>query len=132
MRGSGWHSYLRSTDEKPKVTWALLKRVLKYSLPYHWHLIGMLVLILASSGLSILTPLVVRDLIDRTIPAKDIQRLIYLAFILLLIPALNGAINVIQRRLNTSVGEGVIYDLRVALFTKLQRMSLRFFTHACV
>ena len=132
MRGSGWHSYLRSTDEKPKVTWALLKRVLKYSLPYHWHLIGMLVLILASSGLSILTPLVVRDLIDRTIPAKDIQRLIYLAFILLLIPALNGAINVIQRRLNTSVGEGVIYDLRVALFTKLQRMSLRFFTHTKV
>ena len=132
MRGSGWHSYLRSTDEKPKVTWVLLKRVLKYSLPYHWHLIGMLVLILASSGLSILTPLVVRDLIDRTIPAKDIQRLIYLAFILLLIPALNGAINVIQRRLNTSVGEGVIYDLRVALFAKLQRMSLRFFTHTKV
>jgi len=132
MHGSGWHSYLRSTDEKPKVTWALLKRVLGYSLPYHWQIIGMLVLILASSGLSILTPLVVRDLIDRTIPAKDIQRLIFLAIILLLIPAFNGAINVIQRRLNTSVGEGVIYDLRVALFAKLQRMSLRFFTHTKV
>jgi len=132
MHGSGWHSYIRSTDEKPKLTWDLLKRVLRYSLPYRWQLVGMLVFIMASSGLSILTPLVVRDLIDHTIPARDLQRLIFLASILLLIPALNGAINVIQRRLNTSVGEGVIYDLRVALFSKLQRMSLRFFTHTKV
>lgn len=132
MHGSGWHSYLRSTDEKPRVTRALLKRVLGYSLPYHWHIVGMLVLILVNSGLSILTPLVIRDLIDRTIPSKDIHRLILLAFILLLIPAFNGAINIFQRRLNASVGEGVIYDLRVALFAKLQRMSLRFFTHTKV
>lgn len=38
----------------------------------------------------------------------------------------------IQRRLNAAVGEGVIYDLRVALFTRLQRMSLRFFTNTKV
>ena len=35
----------------------------------------------------------------------------------------------VQRQLNAQVGEGVIYDLRVALFGKLQRMSLRFFTN---
>ena len=38
----------------------------------------------------------------------------------------------IQRRLNATVGEGVIYDLRVALFSRLQRMSLRFFTNTKV
>ena len=129
MHGSGWRSYLSSTDEKPKVTWDLLKRVLKYSTPYSWKIAGMLGLILANSGLALLSPLVVRDLIDRTIPAHDIQRLIFLAIALLFIPAITGAINVLQRRLNTDVGEGVIYDLRVALFSKLQRMSLRFFTH---
>jgi ATP-binding cassette, subfamily B, bacterial len=129
MFGSGWHSYLRSTDEKPKLTWALMKRVLSYSRPYTWQLIGMLALILATSGLALLTPLVVRDLIDKTIPARDIQRLVILSVVLLFIPALTGAINILQRRLNTAVGEGVIYDLRVALFSKLQRMSLRFFTH---
>ncbi len=41
-------------------------------------------------------------------------------------------INVIQRRLNATVGEGVIYDLRSALFARLQRMSLRFFTNTKV
>ncbi len=129
MHGSGWHSYIRSGDEKPKVTWALLRRVLGYSVAYRWQLIGMLVLILFSSGLSLVSPLIVRDLIDRTIPAKDVQRLIWLALALLAVPALKGVISIYQRRFNTDVGEGVIYDLRVALYDKLQRMSLRFFTH---
>ena len=132
MHGSGWHSFIRSGDEKPKVTWALLKRVLGYSVAYRWQIIGMLVLISASSGLSLVTPLIVRDLIDRTIPAKDVQRLIWLSLALLAVPALKGVISVIQRRYNTDVGEGVIYDLRVALYGKLQSMSLRFFTHTKV
>jgi ATP-binding cassette subfamily B protein len=132
MHGSGWHSFIKSGDEKPKVTWALLKRVLGYSVAYRMQIIAMLVLILVSSGLSLVTPLIVRDLIDRTIPAKDVQRLIELSFALLAVPALKGVISVYQRRFNTDVGEGVIYDLRVALYDKLQRMSLRFFTRTKV
>jgi ATP-binding cassette subfamily B protein len=132
MRGGNWRIYLRSTDEKPKVTGDLLKRVLGYSYPYRLQIVGMLLLILTSSGLSLLAPLIVRDLIDHTIPAHDIQRLVLLAIALLLLPAANGVINVLQRRLNTKVGEGVIYDLRVALYSKLQRMSLHFFTHTKV
>ena len=132
MRRSGWHSYVRSGDEKPSLTWNLLKRVLGYSSTYRWHLVGMLILILANSGLSLLSPLILRDLIDVTIPSKDIQRLVMLSLGLLALPALKGVISVMQRRLNTEVGEGVIFDLRSALYEKLQRMSLRFFTHTKV
>jgi ATP-binding cassette subfamily B protein len=132
MHGGGWWSYLSSTEERPKVTWELLKRVLRYSQPYRWQIAGMLALILASTGLTLLTPLILRTLIDKTIPQKQVQQLVLLALALLLIPALGGGINVIQRRLNAQVGEGVIYDLRVALFARLQRMSLRFFTNTKV
>src|SRR5690606_19739429 len=89
----------------------------------------MLVTTLLGTGLSLLTPLVFRNMIDVVIPAKDVDRLILPGLALLLIPALNGGINVIQRRLNSAVGEGVIYDLRSPLFSRLQRMSLRFFTN---
>jgi ATP-binding cassette, subfamily B, bacterial len=130
--GGGWWSYISAPSEKPKVTWDLLKRVLNYSYPYRWKIAAMLVFILVNTGLTLLTPLILRDLIDRTIPAGDINRLIILALILLFIPALGGGINVFQRRLNAAVGEGVIYDLRVALYQRLQRMSLRFFTHTKV
>jgi ATP-binding cassette subfamily B protein len=132
FHGGGWFSYLRSTDEKPQVTWELLKRVMRYSQPYRWQITGMLVMILASTGLTLLTPLIMRQLIDKTIPQENVNQLVLLALALLFIPALGGLISVVQRRLNAHVGEGVIYDLRVALFARLQRMSLRFFTNTKV
>jgi ATP-binding cassette subfamily B protein len=92
----------------------------------------MLVTSLLTTGLSLLTPLIYRHLIDVVIPAKDLIRLFLLALALLAIPAVTGGINVIQRRLNATVGEGVIYDLRSSLFARLQRMSLRFFTNTKV
>jgi ATP-binding cassette, subfamily B, bacterial len=127
--GGGWFMYMRSGDEKPKVTRDLLLRVLSYARGYWWHIGGMLVTILLTTGLSLLTPLIFRNMIDVVLPAKDLNRLILLATALLLIPAVEGGINVIQRRLNATVGEGVIYDLRSSLFSRLQRMSLRFFTN---
>src|SRR5512141_127744 len=132
MHGGGWFSYMQSTGEKPKVTWNLMKRVLGYSLPYRWHILGMFSTILVTTGLSLLTPLILRDLIDHTIPSGNVPRVIGLAVALLFIPGINGAANVIQRRLHSRVGEGVIFDLRVALFSRLQHMSLRFFTNTKV
>jgi ATP-binding cassette subfamily B protein len=132
MWHSGWWSFVGSTGEKPKITWDLLRRVLRYAKPYRWHIFGMLLLIMFNTGLTLLTPLLVRDLIDNTIPSKDINRLTLVAAALLLIPAVGGIVNVFQRRLNVVVGEGVIFDLRVALFSRLQRMSLRFFTNTKV
>ncbi len=92
----------------------------------------MLILTLITTALSLLTPLILRDLIDRTLPQRDVSRLILLIVGLLTIPLLTGALNVWQRQFNARVGEGVVYDLRTALFSHLQRMSLSFFTHTRV
>lgn len=133
MRGHiGLHSMTSLPDEKPKVTWILLKRVLRYAIPYHTLITGMLVLILGSTGLALLSPLIMRDLIDHTIPAGDTRRLMLLAAGLLVIPTASGTLHVIQKRLSAQIGEGVIYDLRMALYANLQRMSLRFFTNTKV
>jgi len=128
----GGRGLINAPDEKPKITWPLLKRVLHYAKPYRWQISGMLLLILAHTGMTLLTPLIMRDMIDVTIPAGDLDRLILLAAALLAIPVLRSAINVVQRRISALVGGGVIYDLRVALYASLQRMSLRFFTNTKV
>ncbi len=125
----GMRRMITSSDEKPKITRRLLKRVLHYALPYRWLIVQMLLLILVHTGTGLLSPMILRDLIDRTIPDRDLNRLIWLAAALLLLPVINGVINVIQRRLSAQVGGGVIYDLRLALYTNLQRMSLRFYTN---
>jgi len=111
MHGGGWFAYIRSGDEKPpKVTRELLLRVLAYARPYWNQLAGMLVAILVSTGLSLVSPLIFRNLIDKVLPSKDMNGLLMFALALLLIPALNGAVGVVQRRLNAAIGEGVIYD----------------------
>jgi len=66
--------------------------------------------IVITTGMSLLMPLILRDLIDRTIPSGDVSRLVLLAVCLLIIPGVTAAANVIQRQLNARVGEGVIYD----------------------
>jgi len=132
FHGGSWRSMVSLPEEKPKVTRDLLRRVLTYARPYAGKIAGMLALILISTGLTLLIPLVLRHMIDVVLPAKDVNQLIWLALALLVIPALGGIVNIFQRRLNAVVGEGVIYDLRVALFSHLQRMSLRFFTHTKV
>ncbi|MCL4247873.1 MAG: ABC transporter ATP-binding protein/permease [Anaerolineae bacterium] len=116
-------------DQKAKVSWPLVRRVLGYARPYRGYLALTLVLILIQSGLGLLTPLIFRDLIDHTLPAQDMQRLNLLAFGLVLIPILNSVLGIVIRRLNSGIGEGVIYDLRRGLYAHLQRMSLRFFTN---
>ncbi len=128
----GLKSIISAPDEKPKVTLSLLNRVLKYSLPYRKLIIGALVTILAHTALTVFTPLIMRDLIDQTIPQKNIPRLLMLAIALLFIPIIIGGFNVLQRRLTARIGEGVIYDLRISLYAALQRMSLRFFTNTKV
>ena len=116
-------------DGKPKITWGLLKRVWGYAHPYRWWILGMLLMTLASTGLGLLTPLILRQLIDKTLPDKDLHSLLWLTIALVMIPLLTGVLSVFLRQFNSRVGEGITYDLRADLFSYLQRMSLSFFTH---
>jgi len=129
MGGSWWTIFRDSDTPPPQVTWPLLRRVLAYARPYRAHIAGMLVCILVTTGLGLLSPLIFRELIDHVLPEGDIPRLNLLALALIAIPFIDGVISVIQRKLNATIGEGVIYDLRVGLYSHLQRMSFRFFTH---
>lgn len=130
MHSSGWFSYLSHDEnqDKPVITKDLLRRVWGFANPYRLRVAGLLVTILAISGISLISPLLYRDLIDIALPTRDVTRLNWLALGMVLIPMVNGVIGVWQRQLNASIGEGVIYDLRRALYGRLQRMSLRFFT----
>ena len=98
-------------DEAPQITWKLLKRVLSYAQPYRWKLAGMLLIILVTTGLALLTPLLMRDLIDNALPNKDVSRLVTVTLGLLFIPFLSAGINILQRQLNSAVGEGVVLPL---------------------
>jgi ATP-binding cassette, subfamily B, bacterial len=129
MRRRNWRSYIHASDEKPRLSWALVKRVLTYGKPYRWLIIGSLLSILVYTAVALLSPLILRHLIDYAIPEQDLDRLLLAALGLLILPIISGFFQIVTRRLVAQVGEGVIYDLRVSLYDQLQRMSLRFYTH---
>lgn len=130
MHSSGWFSYLRHDDqaERPQITKELLRRVWDFARPYRLQILGLLLTILIISGISLISPLLYRDLIDNALPERDYRRLNLLALGMIAIPLVNGGLGVWQRRLNAEIGESVIYDLRRKLYGHLQGMSLRFFT----
>ena len=129
--GTGWWTYIRYDQEhdRPKMSWTLFRRVWGYAKPYQLKVLGLLTTIFAITGLSLIPPLLYRDLIDNAIMTGDTRRLNWLALGMIGIPLLSAAIGFGQRYLSATIGEGLIADLRNALFNHMQQMSLRFFTH---
>ena len=130
MHSGGWFSYISHDDQKeqPAITRDLLNKVWQFAKPYRIQVSALLATILVISGISLISPLLYRDLIDVAIPDRNFSRINLLALGMIGIPIINGIIGVWQRRLNAAVGEGVIFDLRHSLYEHLQKMSLRFFT----
>ncbi len=129
MHQKNWRSYIHATDEKPRLSWELVKRVLTYAKPYRWQITGSLVAILIYTGVTLLSPLILKHLVDEAIPEKDLHGLLLASLGLLILPIISGLFQVITRRLTSQIGEGVIFDLRVSLYEHLQKKSLRFYTH---
>lgn len=112
----------------PEIDRALLRRVFAYGAPYRMLLVGVLVTILVVSGLTVVPPILIRDLVDNAIPRADVGRLTLLGVAMVVVPLIGVSVGALQRWMSSKAGEGIIYDLRRALYIHLQGMSLRFFT----
>lgn len=129
MNGGGWRGFVRANeDEQPTISRMLLQRVWGYARPYRGGIIVVLITIFIGTLLDRITPLLVRHLIDVAIPERNLGRLNLVAVGLVAIPLIGGLLDILQRRHSSLVGEGIIFDLRRALYSHMQRMSLRFFT----
>ncbi len=119
--------------DRPTISRALLQRVAGYAAPYRWAIVWMLVAILLTSLLDSLQPQLLKILVDRALPQGDqpgdLVLLTWLGLGMIALPLVSGLIGVWQRRVSSLVGEGIIYDLRRALFNHMQQMGLRFFTN---
>jgi ATP-binding cassette subfamily B protein len=84
--------------------------------------------ILASTGLGLVNPYVLKLIIDDAIPNRDLSQLNLLIALMVGAPIIASLVGVGQTYLNTRVGQSVMRDLRDRLYGHLQSMSLRFFT----
>ncbi|MFZ9292148.1 MAG: ABC transporter ATP-binding protein [Ilumatobacteraceae bacterium] len=105
-----------------------LRRVGAFARPYARTIAVFLAAILASALVALVPPLVFRAIIDDAIPAGDRGRIWWLAVLAVGAAIAEATLAIVQRWGSARVGEGLIYDLRVALFDKVQRMPIAFFT----
>jgi ATP-binding cassette subfamily B protein len=127
----GWWAYLRYDEQRgrPRADRAFLGRVARWVRPYLRQVAVMLVLLVAIALIELVPPLIygamINDLSNGTL---TLPRLNLQALGLLVVPVASSLLGVAQRRFSSQIGEGVIFDLRVAMYRHMQRMGLRFFT----
>ena len=105
-----------------------LRRVWGFARPYRGTIALFLVAIFAAALLALVAPFVVRGIIDTAIPNSDRGLIVLLASIAVAAAIADAALAIVQRWCSSRVGEGLIFDLRRALFAKVQRMPVAFFT----
>jgi ATP-binding cassette, subfamily B, bacterial len=99
--------------------------------PYRRRLSALLALIIISAGISMISPFLLRDLLDNVLTKGshlDTTRLAFLVGGMVVIPVITGAIGVAQTWQSNLIGQQVMHDLRASVYSHLQRLSLAFFT----
>jgi ATP-binding cassette subfamily B protein len=103
-------------------------RILALFKPYRLRLAAVLVLIVLSAGASMLNPFLIRDALDEGIFRHEGTLLTELVLAMLAVAIFSNATSVWQTYISNVVGQRVMHDLRAAVYHRLQRMSLAFFT----
>src|SRR5205085_9861700 len=112
-------------DTEPKTD---LRRIARLFRPYRRRLTAVLALILFSAGLGMVSPFLLRQVLDTAIPQRDTGLLTLLVAGMIGVSIATGALGVAQTWLSNLVGQRVMHDLRSAVYRHLQRLSLAFFT----
>src|ERR1700734_2219863 len=112
-------------DKNPRVSMGRIVRLFK---PYRWSLGFVLLLVAASSLVSLVNPFLIRAVIDVALPQGRTGLLTVLAAGMIVVAIANSSFSVSQTYVSTKVGQRVMHDLRTAVYSHLQRMSLGFFT----
>jgi ATP-binding cassette, subfamily B, bacterial len=104
------------------------RRILRLFAPYRLRLAAVIGLIVFSSGLAMISPFLLRAVLDTALPDRDGTLLSELVAGMILIAIATGALSVWQTYISNVIGQRVMHDLRAAVYRHLQRMSLAFFT----
>jgi ATP-binding cassette subfamily B protein len=103
-------------------------RVWRFATPYRTQVLGFLASVILQAVLGLVPPLLFGRIIDQAIPQRDRGMLGLFAAAIVGAAILSGVVGLYERYWSSRIGEGVIYDLRVALFDHVQRLPLAFFT----
>jgi ATP-binding cassette, subfamily B, bacterial len=106
----------------------VIRRAWGFARPYKGMIVGFLVTIVLDAVLGLAPPLLFREIIDRAIWLRDGTLVTWLAIATVFVALADAGLAIAQRFWSARIGEGLIYELRSALFDHVQRLPIAFFT----
>lgn len=131
METTAWtqlHSVMNAEQERRPFARATLRRIGAFARPHRARIARFVVLGVATALLAVATPVLAGDVVDAIVSGDDEGKVVRLALLIALIAVAEAALGILSRRLSASLGEGLILDLRTAVFDHVQRMPVAFFT----
>ncbi|GLY00544.1 multidrug ABC transporter ATP-binding protein [Actinoplanes sp. NBRC 101535] len=117
-----------SPAEKAQAKAVSLRRIGALFTGHRRQLIVVVGVIVISSAVAMISPFLLREVIDVALPQSDLRLLIWLVAGMVAVAAVTSALGVVQTWISTSVGQQIMHRLRTSVFAHLQRQSVGFFT----
>jgi ATP-binding cassette subfamily B protein len=115
---------------KQKLKPGTIRRIAGYARPYRVHLAVFLLATVVDAVITVVNPLLLRQIIDHGILARNDQVVIVLACTVAAVSIFDAVLGFVIRWFSARIGEGLIYDLRTQVFDHVQRQPIAFFTRA--
>ena len=132
--GNPWAAYQGFTNDrsvkKKQLSSGTLKRVMTYATEFRVYIFVYLSLLIFDSLLIVAAPLLFRRIVDTAIPNKDSGMVINMSLLIAGTAILGAALGLISRRMSSTIGEGLIFNMRTQVFDHVQQQSIAFFTRA--
>ncbi|MCE7549587.1 ABC transporter ATP-binding protein [Streptomyces thermodiastaticus] len=131
METTAWtqlHSVLYAQQEQRPLARATLRRIGAFARPHRRRIVRFVALGVVTALLAVATPVLAGRVVDAIVSRGDQGTVVRLALLIALIAVAEAALGILGRRLSATLGEGLILDLRTAVFDHVQRMPVAFFT----
>ncbi|MDQ7803162.1 ABC transporter ATP-binding protein [Amycolatopsis sp. A133] len=123
-----WSSAMRAGDTPKALTRGTLKRIARFARPHWRRLLAFLVLTVVSAVLAVSTPVLAGKVVDAIVGGREVSLVVWLAVVIAALAVVDAGFGLIERWQSARIGEGIIFDLRRAVFEHVQRMPIAFFT----
>ncbi|MFE9748822.1 ABC transporter ATP-binding protein [Saccharothrix saharensis] len=121
-------SAMRASDAPAAVRRGTFRRVLGFAGPHRAKLVVFLLLTVVSAVLAVSTPVLAGRVVDAIVGGRDVSVVVWLAVVIAGIALVDAGLGLVERWQSARIGEGLIHDLRVAVYGHVQRMPIAFFT----
>ncbi|MYT38326.1 ATP-binding cassette domain-containing protein [Streptomyces sp. SID8356] len=131
MEVTAWtslHSAMNAEQDRRPFSKATLRRILVFARPHRTRIRRFLLLSTVTALLAVATPVLAGRVVDAIVRGADSGTVTRLALLIALIAVAEAGLGLVTRWLSANLGEGLILDLRTAVFDHVQRMPVAFFT----